>query len=381
MEAITNKQRESGTRLMATTAGLAGVVFIVDLMLPLGVAEWVPYAALVLLSLWSPRRNFALILAAACTLLIILGFLFSPSGGGPPRVDIFNRSLGIVVIWVIGILCVLRLRAEEALRNAHDELEMRVRERTAELERANQLKDEFLGFVSHELKTPVNVIKGYSEILRDKTLGDVNKDQENAIEKIMNNSDDVLNMIYGLLDVERLEAGMVKVENHETDLVNFLDDLRVTHDPLMVKELSLNWDYPSDLPVIRTDGEKLKHILQNLINNAVHYTDKGHITVSVRYSLEAKRLEFKVTDTGVGIPRDELVHIFEVFHQGKNNRPRRPGGVGLGLYIVKNFTELLGGKIEVDSIPGKGSTFRVSLPCEKKSPSTFHSGRNEGIPA
>ncbi len=234
MEAITNKQRESGTRLMATTAGLAGVVFIVDLMLPLGVAEWVPYAALVLLSLWSPRRNFALILAAACTLLIILGFLFTPAGGGPPRVDIFNRSLGIVVIWVIGILCVLRLRAEEALRNAHDELEMRVRERTAELERANQLKDEFLGFVSHELKTPVNVIKGYSEILRDKTLGDVNKDQENAIEKIMNNSDDVLNMIYGLLDVERLEAGMVKVENHETDLVNFLDDLRVTHDHIVI---------------------------------------------------------------------------------------------------------------------------------------------------
>ena len=362
MEALTDKRRQSSIGLIAITVGLAGGVFIVDLMLPLGVAEWVPYAAIILFSLWSPHWNFAIVLAGTCTLLIILGFLYSPSGGDSPRIDLFNRSLGILVIWVIGILCLLRLRTEMALRKARDELEIRVRERTAELERANQMKDEFLGFVAHELKTPVNVIKGYSEILLDKTLGQINNKQESAIETIIRNSDDVSNLIYGLLDVERLEAGLVKVDSAETDLVKFIEDLRAAYDTPMVKELSLEWDYPSDLPRIRTDGEKLKHILQNLISNAVHYTDKGHITVSVRYSLEASKVEFRVMDTGIGISEDELAHIFEVFHQGKNDQPRRPGGVGLGLYIVKKFTELLGGKIEVDSKPGKGSAFTFTLP-------------------
>lgn len=363
MKAMTNQRQQSGIRLTAIILTLTASVFVADLILPLGLAEWVPYAALVLLTLWSPYRRFPLILAAACTVLIIVGFLYSPPGDISPRIDLFNRSLGVLVIWVIAILSLLRGRMEDELSKARDELEIRVSERTAELERANQVKDEFLTFVSHELKTPVNVIRGYSEILLDRTLGDINKDQEQAVEALIKSSDELSKMIQGLLDLGRLEAGAIKVESHETDLAIFLKDLSAVYETPVVKELSLDWDYPSDLPVVRTDSEKLKHILQNLINNAVQYTEQGRVKVSVRYFAEGKRVEFEVADTGIGIPENELPQIFDMFHRVNGDRGSRPGSVGLGLHIVKQFTELLGGKIEVESKLGKGSTFRVRLPC------------------
>ncbi len=115
---------------------------------------------------------------------------------------------------------------------------------------------------------------------------------------------------------------------------------------------------------MKTDSEKLKHILQNLINNAIKFTAKGHVTITARYLQREKILELKVTDTGVGIQEEALPFIFERFHQVDSSETRLYGGVGMGLYIVKHFTELLAGTVEVESKPGKGSAFTVSLPVE-----------------
>jgi len=153
----------------------------------------------------------------------------------------------------------------------------------------------------------------------------------------------------------------VQVVNQEVDLTAFLDDLRSSYELPSGKEITFNWDYPSDLPTVTTDAEKLKHILQNLINNAIKFTEKGSITVSARPSRGDGAIEFRVTDTGIGIPRDALPIIFDIFRQVDSSETRAYGGVGLGLYIVKKYTELLGGVVDVTSQLGKGSTFSIKL--------------------
>jgi signal transduction histidine kinase len=128
--------------------------------------------------------------------------------------------------------------------------------------------------------------------------------------------------------------------------------------------MELVWDYPAELPNIETDGSKLRQILQNIINNAIKFTEKGAVTTSVRYLPDAKKVEFVVADTGIGIARDETPYIFERFHQVDSSQTRSFEGVGLGLYIVKEFTALLGGKISVESELDKGSTFTLTIPSE-----------------
>ncbi|HEV8342361.1 MAG TPA: ATP-binding protein [Candidatus Binatia bacterium] len=128
-----------------------------------------------------------------------------------------------------------------------------------------------------------------------------------------------------------------------------------------------------------TDYAKLKHILQNIINNALKFTEKGHVTVSARYLPEANALEFKVADTGVGIPKEMLPVIFEMFRQVDGSETRSYGGVGMGLYIAKKFTELLGGRIDVETEPGRGSTFTVTIPSVNGSPKRSFLGRDSSL--
>jgi signal transduction histidine kinase len=122
------------------------------------------------------------------------------------------------------------------------------------------------------------------------------------------------------------------------------------------------WDYPLNLPNIKTDGEKLKYVLRNLIDNAVKFTDCGQIKVSSRALPENKKVEFEIRDTGVGIPSEALPAVFDKFQQLDSSVTRTYAGLGLGLYIAKKFTELLGGELSVSTEVGKGSTFTVALP-------------------
>ena len=180
--------------------------------------------------------------------------------------------------------------------------------------------------------------------------------------KVTTYSNDLLTMINSILFATTLGAKAIKVESHEISLGDFLDKLRSLYGVPSGKKFTLNWDYPPDLPFIKTDSAKLKHILQNLINNAIKFTDEGNITISVRHLAETETVEFKVADTGIGILKEALPFIFEKFRQVDSSETRTYGGVGLGLYIVKQFTEILGGKVEVESEPGKGSLFTVTLP-------------------
>ncbi|OGQ82466.1 MAG: hypothetical protein A3F90_08740 [Deltaproteobacteria bacterium RIFCSPLOWO2_12_FULL_60_19] len=230
--------------------------------------------------------------------------------------------------------------------------------------KANKIKDEFLGVMSHELRTPLNVVVGYAQLMKEQMLGEVNPKQAEVLQKIVDRAGDQLSMITDLLEVTKMEGESERLVTSEVGLVPFLEDLRSSYWVPVEKDLTLRWDYPSDLPVIKTDSEKVKHVLQNLINNAVKFTQRGAVTISARCVPGSKKVVFQVADSGVGIPQEHLPLIFERFHQVDSSNTRAFGGVGMGLYIVKKFTEMLGGQVVVESEPGTGSTFTVTLPYE-----------------
>ncbi len=240
------------------------------------------------------------------------------------------------------------------------------------LDRANKVKDEFLSVMSHELRTPLSVVMGYTGLIKEGTLGAVNEQQKEALQKVMTRAADQLNMIDDIMQTTQLEARGVSAHREFVDLCDLLDKLKSDYEIRAdKKDIRLNWRYPAAAMSISTDGAKLKQILQNLINNGLKFTDEGSVTVSVRITADKSNpqsptqprfVEFTVADTGIGIPKEAQDSIFHKFHQVDSSETRLYGGVGLGLYIVKNFTDLLGGTVEVDSEPGKGSTFTIKIP-------------------
>jgi signal transduction histidine kinase len=258
------------------------------------------------------------------------------------------------------------LARQSAMGIHNSQLYEKSQKQAVELEKVNKFKDEFLGFVSHELRIPANAAIGYVAMVQDGLYGETNPEQRKALDKVISCSKDLLSMINSLLQAARIGAGAIKVELGEVPLVNLLGDLRSTYELPLEKELTLHWDYSPELPTIETDADKLRHILQNLISNAIKYTGTGKVSISAHYLPEESSVQFTVADTGRGIPKDSLPFIFDMFRQVGGAQTSTSGGVGLGLHIAKKFAELLNGKVEVESEPGKGSIFTVTIPCESK---------------
>jgi two-component system sensor histidine kinase/response regulator len=257
----------------------------------------------------------------------------------------------------------------------------------AELAKSNKVKDEFLSVMSHELRTPLNIVMGYTAMIKDEMLGTVNLEQRKALEKVILRSSELLNMITGILYVTSIEAKEVRIQNSQFALPDLLDELSKSYKIFLTKPITLKWNYPSDLPALTSDRDKLRFVLQKIIDNATKFTETGGVTISARMTgigdqglgigaapqspnsnsqslnPNSSFLEVKVADTGVGIAKEKLPIIFEKFRQADSTETRLHGGVGLGLFIAKHFVELMGGKIEVDTEEGKGSIFTVQVPC------------------
>jgi GAF domain-containing protein len=239
-----------------------------------------------------------------------------------------------------------------------------VKQKSLELERSNKVKDQFLSVISHELRTPLNVSMGYTTLVKDRLLGEITSQQEAALETALKHSHELLNMINGVLSVQALEADAVENQLEEIKLDKLLDELKAYYTMLSDQNISFYWDYPRDLPGIKSDPEKLKQVLKNLIDNAIKFTEKGYVTLVARYLSQANAVEFKVSDTGIGIPKEKLPDIFEMFRQLDSSETRKFGGMGVGLFVVKKFTKMLGGVVAVESELNKGSTFTVTVPVE-----------------
>ena len=250
---------------------------------------------------------------------------------------------------------------EAAIALYNSRLFEQTQKQAAELEKSNKIKDEFLGVMSHELRTPLNIIMNYSEALRMGTFGEISPDQARGTEKIRVQAGHLLALINGILEITKIESGTVCVETRPIELKEFMAELKSDYMLPLEKEIALLWNDNSDLPKIVSDRIKLKQIVTNLINNAIKFTDHGSVTVSAGIADSGQLLEISVADTGPGIPHELLPFVFDKFRQIDSATTRNYSGAGLGLYIVKNFVNLLGGTIEVRSKLGEGSVFTVRL--------------------
>jgi signal transduction histidine kinase len=266
-------------------------------------------------------------------------------------------------------------RLYEELKKFSAELEERVRAATAdlaeqnrrlqwqarELEKANRLKSDFLASMSHELRTPINALIGYTALMLDRIYGDINPKQEESLRRIQASAQHLLALINDILDLAKIEAGKMPLHLEEVVLEELVGEIASQIEPFVrKKELVFECVVPPETPVMFTDRTKVKQILLNLLSNAVKFTHHGTVRVAVTAQGEAVRID--VSDTGIGIRREDLDAIWEDFRQLDQSRTREYGGTGLGLSITRRLVERLGGEISLSSEFGSGSTFSVVLP-------------------
>jgi len=231
-----------------------------------------------------------------------------------------------------------------------------------DLRRANDLKSEFLSTMSHELRTPLGAILGYAELMRDAALGPLDHEQEWALDRLLLNGRSLLELINMTLDLNRLESGRITLKPSEFSLGELTVELEEEFAmQANARGVSLVWPGINGMPPVRTDRAKLKLVVRNLVDNALKFTPAGTVTVGVRVDPEREHCLISVRDTGIGIAAGDIPAIFEMFRQLDGTRPAARG-VGLGLYLVRRYTELLGGTVTVDSAPGRGSTFTIDFP-------------------
>ena len=265
------------------------------------------------------------------------------------------------------------------LKELNDGLESQVKVRTAELEEANQrltqkakeledanrYKDEFLANVSHELRTPLNSMLVLSRTLAANQEKNLTADQIETAKVILASGNDLLQLIGEILDLSRIQAGRLCIIEDTVifqDLSRYL--LKMFKPLTKQKQIAFNVSLDAELPqAIMTDAQRLQQIVKNLLGNAIKFTEKGHVRLGFEVTAEAW-LRISVEDTGIGIPEDKQQVIFEAFTQADGSTTRNYGGTGLGLTISNKLAKLLGGRLEVESEPGRGSCFSLLLPMK-----------------
>lgn len=235
-----------------------------------------------------------------------------------------------------------------------------------EIKHTEKIKKEFVMNVSHELRTPLTAIKGYAETLRKEVDTATGKKYLETVER---NTDRLINIVNDLMLLSSLEE-RTALELEDIDLGSCLENvIRGFDQRLKDKQLSLVIDVKENLPPIKADLFKLEQMLVNLLDNAVKYTDRGEVTVSM--DVRDRRVHIQVSDTGIGIPKDDIPRIFERFYVVDKSRSRKSGGTGLGLSIVKHIVLLHHGTIDIESVLGKGTTVTVTLPIDLSASSSY----------
>jgi len=249
------------------------------------------------------------------------------------------------------------------------ELDARVAARTAELqdalrkaEQASVTKSRFLANMSHELRTPLNSVIGFSGVLLKNRGGRLSGTDVDLLERIMANGRHLLSLINDILDIAKIEAGRTAIDMDDIDVVALAHEtLSHLEGQVGGKPVVLRYEGPTVAPLLRTDGGKLRQILVNLLGNAIKFTERGNVTLELEAASSGAIVAIVVRDEGIGIAPDRLDAIFLPFEQEDTSTSRRFGGTGLGLAICRALSEMLGGRLDVESAVGEGSTFRLTF--------------------
>jgi signal transduction histidine kinase len=238
-------------------------------------------------------------------------------------------------------------------------------ERADELRRADTMKSRFLSNMSHELRTPLSSIRALSNLLLNRLDGDLSSEQERQVLLIRKSAEDLSEIVNDLLDLAKIEAGRTEVTPAWFKATGLFAALRAMLTPLLTDPaVKLIFEDAHGLPSIFTDEAKLTQILRNFVSNALKFTERGEIRVGARMEPDGEHVTFFVADTGIGIAEEHQQVIFEEFGQVQNHLQQRVKGTGLGLPLCRKLAALLGGYTGVDSKPGVGSTFHLTLPLK-----------------
>ena len=311
--------------------------------------------------------------------------LADPSGGEPLPVEAVAGTILSEqgeLMWVVTILHDLtealeKARLFEELQQAKAQLERKVQEATAELaeqnellrrqhialEQASALKSQFLANMSHEFRTPLNAILGYTYMLLKGVTGPISDQQRKSLSRIDSNSRHLLALINDILDITRIEAGRMPLNVVSFGIPELVHEVMAELEPIIKRShLKVTARMSRKLKPIRSDRQKVKQIVMNLLSNALKFTPSGSVTIAASYHENGRTVAVTVQDTGVGIPPADQANVFEDFRQLDNSPTRGYGGTGLGLSICRRLAQMLGGTIELESEMGRGSTFTLRLP-------------------
>ena len=356
----------AGLNLVADLVVLTGAVYLTGAQAsPLWAVYVVEIAVVAVLSNRGVTMLTALgsaLMYGAMALLVHLGVLpwhpppLAHTGGVTDTYALADFAVRLAMIGALAyyLSAVLRvLRAKE----------LALEQKTNALIEASQHKREFMTNITHELRTPIHGIMGLTEVLQSNVYGELNDRQREALTGVTKSAEGLLHMVDDMLQLARAEAGRMEMKRSRFAVDELLENT-VSAAKWMQgrKQLRIDLDVADGIPEIESDREMIAHVVVNLLSNAIKFTPEGgHIVVRARMRSPGT-LEISVEDTGVGIPPDELPHIFDEFRQVDGTSSRRYGGAGLGLSLVKTVTTALGGEVVADSRKTDGSTFTVRLP-------------------
>ena len=238
-----------------------------------------------------------------------------------------------------------------------------VAEKARELEQASRYKSDFLANMSHELRTPLNSLLILAKLIADNPQDNLTDDQIRYAKTIYSSGNDLLVLINDILDLSKIEAGHVEIKPEPFSVARFMDSIKQTFEPIAAnKSLDFRVSVEASCPqTLHTDRQRVEQIVKNLLSNAIKFTERGSVELRIG-SRPNDEIGFSVVDTGIGISEDQQARVFEAFQQADGTISRKFGGTGLGLSISRELARLLGGAIALQSLPGRGSTFSLTIP-------------------